>query len=544
MVDADATLPSPLACTMAQEKILLCLTIVWHPELERIGEQAILPSKESSLARLQPTFCKPLKDGLPLGHSSISRTPIYFSLNDANAEIEIKVPESRMVVEVDGNAIQGSHSLSFDQINNGVMIGLGRTVLLCLHWLTELPKNNALEGVVGVSSSIQKVRDLIYQAAKINVKDIKDATVLILGETGTGKEVVARAIHAHSQRNKRPMVSVNMAALSTELAAADLFGATKGAFTGSQNTREGLFKQAEYGTLFLDEIGNTPTNIQPMLLRILDTDDYRPLGASLDHKNNARIIAATDQDLYDGTFNPALLNRLKSFEIHLPPLRHRREDIGVLIVHLMRSPSLAGIANQQLAFSLLTQFSIYDWPGNVRQLRHFLKRVLIEIAENESPSFSSLVGTPPQRVTHSAAPIDLSSTSVPPRPEKQARKKLNELNEDEVLTALTKNEWNVQSAALALGISRPSMYKLMEMNSQVRRAEKIPREEMLRAWDNSHNNIEICAALLKTPAEALRRHLRGLGIEADMQPKRTLNLDSDDTKKHTPKLSDPIKRIS
>ena len=261
----------------------------------------------------------------------------------------------------------------------------------------------------------------------------------------------------------------------------------------------------------MEEIGNAPASVQPMLLRVLETGDYRPLGATKDLTTTARIIAATDQDLYGGGFNPALLRRLESFVINLPPLRNRREDLGVLIIHLMQSPALANIGGNNLSFTLLTQFATYDWPGNVRQLRHFLKRVLLGIAANEPPSFASLIDTPPQRITYSAEPANTysSPTSLSPA-EKQTRKKLNELSEEDVLTALEENEWNIQSAAQALGISRPSMYKLIDANSKIRRVEKIPAEEIRQAWQNANNDIEICASLLKTPAEALRRHLRGI----------------------------------
>jgi DNA-binding NtrC family response regulator len=410
-------------------------------------------------------------------------------------------------VELDGGEIHGSHQLSPEQISNGVIIGLGRAVLLCLHWLTALPKNNAIDGLIGVGSSTQKARDLIRQVAAT------DATVLLLGETGTGKEVVAQAIHSLSLRKHKPLVSVNMAALNDDLATADLFGATKGAYTGAQTARNGFFQEAEEATLFLDEVGNAPASVQPMLLRVLETGDYRPLGATKDLTTTTRIIAATDQDLYGGGFNPALLRRLESFVINLPPLRNRREDLGVLIVHLMQSPSLANIANKNLSFTLLTQFATYDWPGNIRQLRHILKRVLLGMANNETPAFSSLIDLPPQRITYSAEPTNAYSPPTPSSTEKQTRKKLNELSEADVLTALEENEWNIQSAAQALEISRPSMYKLMETNAKIRRVEKIPAEEIRQAWLKANHDIEVCASQLKTPAEALRRHLRGLDIE-------------------------------
>lgn len=506
MSDADLTLTSPITRVLQGENPLLCLTIIWHPELERIGEQTIVTGQSLHLSRYHPLFCQPEQPGLPLGHGGISRSPLELSI-DVQGSVTIAVPAGRMLVELDGKEIQGNHYVQPDQISNGAILGLGRAVLLCLHWLTVLPKHNAIEGLIGVGSSTQKVRDLIRQVATT------DATVLLLGETGTGKEVVAQAIHSLSMRKHKPLVSVNMAALNDDLAAADLFGAAKGAYTGAQTARNGFFQEAEDATLFLDEVGNAPTSVQPMLLRVLETGDYRPLGATKDLTTTARIIAATDQDLYGGGFNPALLRRLESFVINLPPLRNRREDVGVLIAHLMQSPSLANIANKNLSFTLLTQFATYDWPGNIRQLRHFLKRVLLGIAANEPPSFSSLIDIPLQRITYSAEPTNAYLPPTPSSTEKQTRKKLNELSDEDVIKALEANEWNIQSAAQALGISRPSMYKLIEANSKIRRVEKISVEEIQQAWKAANNDLEVCASILKTPAEALRRNLRGQGIE-------------------------------
>ncbi|MFS2021638.1 sigma 54-interacting transcriptional regulator, partial [Massilia sp. CT11-108] len=141
--------------------------------------------------------------------------------------------------------------------------------------------------------------------------------------------------------------------------------AARGAYTGAQE-RRGLFAEADGGTLFLDEIGNAPASVQPMLLRVLEGGDYRPLGASQDRKTTARLIAATDQDLDAAAFNQALLRRLEGFALQLPPLRARREDIGVLIVHLLQAHG----AQPVLPLELVVEIACYDWPGNIRQLGH------------------------------------------------------------------------------------------------------------------------------------------------------------------------------
>lgn len=497
----DLTLTSPLLMPAAGEQSLLCLTIVWHPDLSRVGEQSLLVQPVTELTRFQPLFTSAEKNGAGLTYAGVSREAIRI-VRDEQQGVIFSVPASRMVVELNGNEVQGEQRLSHEQISAGVMVGLGRAIILCLHWMTVLPRQNTVNGLIGVGSAALKMRDLIHQVART------ESAVLLLGETGTGKEVAARAIHALSKRADRPLISVNMAALNESLAAADLFGASKGAYTGATEKRSGFFHDAQDATLFLDEIGNAPAVIQPMLLRVLETGDYRPLGATRDVQSTARIIAATDQDLYGGGFNPALLRRLESFVIHLPPLRQRREDIGLLIIHLMQSAAFADFAHCVLPYRLASDFANYDWPGNVRQLRHILKRVLMGISIGDVPAFSSLVDdAPPQRITQSAEAM--SSTT-----ERAPRTKLNSLSEEDVVNAMEKSDWYIQQAAQALGVSRPSMYKLLESNSRIRHVDQISEKEIHAAWQTSKKNIEACASLLKTPTDALKRHLRELGVEA------------------------------
>jgi two-component system nitrogen regulation response regulator GlnG len=278
-----------------------------------------------------------------------------------------------------------------------------------------------------------------------------------------------------------------------------LFGAVRGAYTGAQTARAGLFAEAQGSTLFLDEIGNTPVSVQPMLLRVLETGDYRPLGATRDQQSGARLIAATDQDLYGGGFNAALLRRLESFIVRLPPLRERREDIGLLIAHLLPADGLPPPA-------LVTQLLCYDWPGNVRQLTHVIKRVLLAMRMGETPQLAELVNlTASVHEAGNAASMDSPNAQI-------ARRKLADIGESEVLQAMTENDWYIQGAAQTLGVSRPSMYKLLESHPAIRPAADISTPEVTAAWSASSGDIEDCAARLQTPTEALRRHLRTLRL--------------------------------
>lgn len=507
MKNQDQTLTSPLSDSAQTSAPLLGLTIAWHPDLDRIGEQCINGNNagELQLSRYLPLFAKPGKDGLGLGHGGISREPVRI-LRDAADGIEILPPASRMVLELNGEQIDGGVRLTSEQIDAGVVLGLGRTVLICLHWIRCLPKNNPVAGFLGVGTAAIKTRDLIRQAAN------GEGSVLLLGETGTGKEVAACAIHALGKRAGAPLVTVNMAALNESLAVADLFGAVKGSYTGAHVARNGLFAEAENATLFLDEIGNTPASVQPMLLRVLENGEYRPLGAQRVQHSSARLIAATDQDLYGDSFNQALLRRLESCVIQIPPLRARREDIGLLMAHLLRSSTLPGSADIVLPASLVGQFLNYHWPGNIRQLSHVLKRALSALQLGETPAFDVLVEAPSVRVTHGGRSIAAEETDAKSKADAPPRKRLADITEQDVLKAMEKHHWYIQGAAQELGVSRPSMYKLLEAHTQIRRPEKIAPEEIRRSLETSAGDLERCAALLKTPAEALRRHLRGLGV--------------------------------
>ena len=397
-----------------------------------------------------------------------------------------------MVIELNGAEIHGDVRLERDQIGGGQILALGRAVVLCLHWMTLLPKQANVPGVLGVGSAAIAMRDQVRMAASTTIP------VLLLGETGTGKEVAARAIHALGPRAGAKLVTVNMAALNESLAAADLFGATKGAYTGAQSERKGLFAEADGATLFLDEIGNAPASVQPMLLRVLEGGDYRPLGAAQDRHSSARLIAATDQMLDSVDFNQALLRRLEGFVIQLPPLRQRREDLGVLIVHVVGKDTAA-----RLPGSLVAQLACYHWPGNIRELVGALKRAVLMLDAGTAPRFDQLVRVP-LRPDAGAPHVDAAASPTP------ARRKPSQLDGRDVFNAMDRHGWTIQNAALALGISRPSLYKLLARHPDIRRADQIAVEEIRQALAASDGDVPRCAALLKTPVEPLRRLLHKL----------------------------------
>ncbi|MDQ1816829.1 sigma 54-interacting transcriptional regulator [Massilia sp. CCM 9210] len=522
MNDVDNTLTTQLFSQKnGITSALLGLTILWHPETERIGEQFIGPAEEGAIevCRYAPLFFRPGQDGIALGHRAIARAPLMVR-RTADDGVELAAPDSRMALEVNGTLLSGTRSFTREEVGAGVVLGLGGHVLLCLHWMTSFPRPNLFPGLLGVSSGAIATRELIRQVAGT------DLAVLLLGETGTGKDVAARAIHQASKRSANPLVAVNMATLSESLAAADLFGAAKGAYTGAQAPRQGLFAEADGGTLFLDELGDTPASVQPMLLRVLETGCYRPLGASQDARTTARLIAATDQDLDARGFNQPLLRRMEAFVIRVPTLRERREDIGVLLLHMLKGCGLK--AEELAAFppALVSEMCNYDWPGNIRQLANVARRMVMALQAGERPLLSQYVQAPaPLRSASAslAAPNGQPNGQPHEQPRSASlkapldtapRRKLAEVSNDDLLGALEEHGWQISGAAQQLGLSRPSLYKLIEAHPAIRPAALIPRDELDAALRAHGGDLALCASLLKTPSEALRRHLRVLGLDA------------------------------
>ncbi|HJV48880.1 MAG TPA: sigma-54 dependent transcriptional regulator [Geothrix sp.] len=232
-------------------------------------------------------------------------------------------------------------------------------------------------GLVGISQAMQEVMDLISRVAVV------DVPVLLRGETGTGKSLVAEAIHARSLRHKGPFVSVNCAALPEALLESELFGHAKGSFTGASSDRPGLFAEAESGTLLLDEIGELPLSIQAKLLHVLEKGSVRPVGSNRERKVDVRILAATHRNLHEMVqhqqFREDLLYRLDVVSIDIPALRHRREDLLPLIEHFLQvfKEKFQHSPVEGFTPAALSKLLDYGWPGNVRELSHLVQRMVV-----------------------------------------------------------------------------------------------------------------------------------------------------------------------
>ncbi len=246
---------------------------------------------------------------------------------------------------------------------------------------TARPKLLRREGIIGDSPPLKASLELVAQAAGTK------ANVLISGETGTGKELFARAIHLNSPRAERSFVVVDCTALPETLVESILLGHEKGAFTGADRGREGLIKQADNGTLFLDEIGELPPSVQRSFLRVLQEHRFRPLGSDREVESDFRLVAATNRDLEamvkQGLFREDLLYRVRSLTIHLPPLRERKDDIKDLVVHhLVQLCEVHGLETKGFSPESMEALKNYAWPGNVRELIHTLERALATAGTN------------------------------------------------------------------------------------------------------------------------------------------------------------------
>jgi DNA-binding NtrC family response regulator len=278
-----------------------------------------------------------------------------------------------------------------------------------------------------------------------------DANVLITGENGTGKEVVARSLHAVSSRAAKPLVSVNASALAAGLFESELFGHVRGAFTDAKTDRVGRFELADGGTLFLDEISNVPLNLQPKLLRVLETGEFERVGSSKTRKVNVRVLSATNADLKhdvaEGRFRQDLMFRLNTVEIHLPPLRDRREDIEALADHFLRlHRDRYRRGRMDFTLQALEALRAYSWPGNVRELDHVIERAVLMSSSNTVTALDLALQTSPA-AQFSARMEELS---------------LEDAERLLIKKALARFEGNANRAAEALGLSRSALYRRLQ----------------------------------------------------------------------------------
>jgi DNA-binding NtrC family response regulator len=313
-------------------------------------------------------------------------------------------------------------------------------------WAAQLAFESERYRLVGSDPALRRVVALIEKVAPT------DATVLVRGASGTGKELVARALHHNSPRHERPLVTVNCAALQETLLESELFGHEKGAFTGAVAAKQGLIEVAEGGTLFIDEIAEMAPGLQAKLLRVLEDGHYRRVGSTQEAHADVRVVAATNKDLEQeqqaGKFREDLYYRLNVVAVQLPPLRERLEDLPELVEHFLKTRRV-GPHPFRVQPEALEALRRYDWPGNVRELANVIERAQI-LAEGDAITLDDL----PENIA------EFGAAAAPAAPAGNPQH-LCEVERRHILSVLRAEKGNKVHAAKALGISRRALYRLV-----------------------------------------------------------------------------------
>ena len=372
------------------------------------------------------------------------------------------------VGSTNGTLVEGVRVRDADLLS-GATVRIGATVLriesgrepLCV----EVSRNERFGSLLGAGVEMRRLYTVLERAAPTQ------ATVLIQGETGTGKELVARELHQHSRRSSGPFVAVDCGAIAPNVIESELFGHTRGAFSGAVSDRRGLVEEAHGGTLFLDEVGELPLNLQAKLLRVLETREVRRVGANSARAVDIRLVAATNrmlaQSVNEGSFREDLYYRLAVVEVQLPPLRFRREDLPLLAEHFYRRLS---DGNHPIPSELVAALMTRSWPGNVRELRNFIERCVTLGLTTSAPAssrdrLSSREGAPASSSEGAAQPGERLDATLPLNlnlPLKEARDEAMErLEHLYSQSVLRRAEGNVTRAAELAGVSRRFMQRLI-----------------------------------------------------------------------------------
>ena len=319
--------------------------------------------------------------------------------------------------------------------------------------------------LVGQSPAMQQLRQLIDTAGPTNSR------VLVGGENGTGKELVARAIHLQSARADRPFVAVNCAAIPETLIESELFGHEKGSFSGATSMKRGKFEQADGGTLFLDEIGDMSLNTQAKVLRALQEQQFNRVGGTKLLKVDVRVLAASNKDLMKeiekGTFREDLYYRLNVVPIVVPPLRERREDIPLLIRHFMKlHAEEQGLRTKEVTPDAMAVFQQYEWPGNIRELRNLIERLMIMVPGNVidgAQATTTLQVKAPGAVAAATPAVQTAASPLFTQPFDSLRDARNAFEKEYIARKLREHHWNISRTAEDLKIERSHLHRKIKL---------------------------------------------------------------------------------
>jgi DNA-binding NtrC family response regulator len=487
------------------------IEILFHPDLRRVGAHAPVDGQRSEplvIGRDWPLFAGP--GGLaPLGDPCISRRQLALRWEPSSRLFSLTHEQGRRPIRLfrpDGVALDGPAP----EVAPGTLLAIGDRILLRLAFR---PVSEGREmGLAGHSAAIAALRQQVAALAD------REESVLLLGETGTGKELVARALHEQGRRHAAPFLVINCAALPESLVESELFGHTRGAFSGATASRDGLFVAAQGGTVFLDEIGEMPLAVQAKLLRALQERAVRPVGGANEIAFSARVVAATHRDLLAdvraGRFRQDLFARLEAPRITLPPLRERREDIPILLALFLRRHAaqgpLAGLfqpASQHApALPLDTVLGLlrYPWPRNIRELEKF-----VATTAALQPPDGPFVLPPLPRLDELAA----SSTPAAPVSASRLDPRTPPARAD-LLNLLAQREYNHNKVASDLSISHTTLHRWLRALG-ILRACDLPEEPIRRAHEACAGDLRQMARELGVSPRGLRLRLRELGLGGD-----------------------------
>lgn len=462
------------------------LTIAYHADPARIGERATLDRLGMELSRLEPMFAGSEAEPRPLDDPFVSRKPLF--LAKQNDGVRVDNPAGHELV-VDGVAAGEHTTIANADLARGVTLELSGRVVLLVHDVAKVDRPPSFD-MVGVSEALDEVRRTLGRIAAGPAK-----SVLITAESGSGKELAARAIHEQSERRAGPFVALNVGAFVPTTVASELFGHARGAFTGADEERAGAFERADGGTLLLDEIGEAPLEVQAALLRVLETGEIQRVGGET-KTVDVRVVAATDADLEagveDGTFRKALLYRLTEAHVQIPPLHERRADVGPLLAHFAE-PLVDRTLEPRLWLStaLVGAFVRAPWPGNVRQLRNVCRWLATERVDDEEvgldEALEKLVG-----------PLSRTKTEA--------------VDGGSLLDVLRRNGFQLNRAAAELGISRSTLDRRIARDPSIRKAKDLNEEEIKEALDGG-TDVAGAAARLEVSERGLKLRMAQLGIE-------------------------------
>ncbi|MEQ3697478.1 MAG: sigma 54-interacting transcriptional regulator [Pseudomonadales bacterium] len=497
MSDSTLTIDLDVSQSIAHHDIPTC-TIIWAHRPELVGAQLNV-STTRQLGRGFAEFKHLDGRQVLIDDPYLSRTGFNTSYRESQG-LTIDRGDCKQDIDIDGVRLEQSMLLSSDVLTRGTPLIWGNRLVLLFHFRNSATSDiGVLHDILGVSECIQSAKQSI-----LNLR-VDSRSVLITGPSGTGKELIAQALHKESTRSDQPIVSVNISAIAPELVASELFGHKKGAFTGADRDNKGLFEKAHRGSLFLDEIGDASDKTQMALLRALEYGEIQPVGGDRLINVDVRAITATDAILEEridnSSFRLPLLQRISSYTIKLDPLEQRLEDVGILALHYIRQHE-RDFANQyDFAAStgmtsqlpqLLYAFCRYSWPGNVRQLGNLIRQTLTDAIGN-------------QQIILPRCIQDHLDVVTPKKSLFRRKKRPRELNATEIESALRKHAWHPEHAADELGISRSALLKRAKDDAILPNTAELSADDIRKALVKHGNDKHDVAFALRITPKVLTR---------------------------------------